>query len=94
MLGSSHYERATVIVTFEQTLRTLGERSSPTRQSPTQLTAIANALGGMIGILQQASADELAAIYQELRLRLNYDPHGHQGNRWLARRWTCQGQAH
>jgi hypothetical protein len=39
---------------------------------------MAIALGGLIAMLRQASPDERAAIYQELCLRLDYDPHPHQ----------------
>ena len=39
---------------------------------------MANALGGLIAILQSASPEDRAAVYQELCVRLDYDPHAHQ----------------
>ena len=39
---------------------------------------MASALGGVVAILQQASPEDRAAVYQELCVRLDYDPHAPQ----------------
>jgi hypothetical protein len=57
---------------------TLGDRRSWRPLSPGEITAIADALGGLITILHNASPQDRAAVYQELGVRLSYDPTANQ----------------
>jgi hypothetical protein len=67
-------------------LRAERDRLEPTRPDPwswrplasAEITALADALGGLISILQQASPVDRAAVYKELRLRLGYHPEKRQ----------------
>lgn len=53
---------------------TLADRCSWRPLSPGEITAIADALGGLIAILENASPQDRAAVYQQLGVRLSYDP--------------------
>ncbi len=55
------------------------ERSLPDRHehrplSPGEIKAIADSLGGIVGILQNATPAERAAVYNDLDVTLRYDP--------------------
>lgn len=54
--------------------RTLPDRSSWRPLTPGEISAMAEALGGLITILQNASPADRAAVYQELGVNLSYDP--------------------
>jgi len=59
------------------------ERSLPDRHdyrplTPGEIAAIADALGGLINILQNASPTDRAAVYQQLGLNLSYNPTANQ----------------
>lgn len=58
--------------------QTLPDRTSWRPLTPGEITAIAEALGGLIKILQNASPSDRAAVYQELGVKLSYDPTANQ----------------
>lgn len=62
----------------ERLERTLPDRSDWRPLSPGEIKAMANALGGLIAILQSAGPEDRAAVYQELWVQLDYDPHARQ----------------
>jgi hypothetical protein len=57
---------------------TLTDRGSWRPLSAGEITAIADALGGLITILQNASPEDRATVYQQLAAKLSYDPTAHQ----------------
>jgi hypothetical protein len=53
---------------------TLQDRRSWRPLTPGEIKAMADVLGGLISILQEASPEDRAAVYKELGLRLDYHP--------------------
>ncbi len=56
----------------------LPDRANWRPLSPGEIKAIADRLGGLVDILQHASAADRAAVYQELCVRLDYQPHANE----------------
>lgn len=54
--------------------RMLPDRAADRPLSPGEIKALADALGGIVGVLQRATPEDRAAVYRELDLRLAYDP--------------------
>ena len=59
---------------------TLPDRWSWRPLASAEITALADALGGLISIIQQSSPVDRAAVCKELRLRLGYHPEKRQGH--------------
>ena len=56
----------------------LPDRRESRRLSPSEITAIAEALGGLIRVLEGARPEDRAEVYRQLGVSLAYDPAGRQ----------------
>ncbi len=54
--------------------RTLPDRTADRPLSPGEIKALADALGGLVRVLERLRPEDRAAVYRELNLRLTYDP--------------------
>lgn len=69
---------------------TLPDRSAERPRSPGEITALADALGGIVSTLDHASPENRAAVYRQLNVRLKLRPHG---NARSERPWTSHVSA-